>query len=85
MENPKDHPSLTDFRASRIYAQGWNAARAASLGKKPLNPTRPVPNTRAGTRASTKPTENRSDELSVASGEGVEQRADAGAGLADPC
>lgn len=43
MENPKDHPSLTDFRASRIYAQGWNAARAASLGKKPLNPYTPGP------------------------------------------
>lgn len=43
MENQKNHPSLTDFRASRIYAQGWNAARATSLGKAPPNPYTPGP------------------------------------------
>lgn len=43
MENQKNHPSLTDFRASRIYAEGWNAARAVSLGKAVLNPYDPGP------------------------------------------
>lgn len=38
MDMQKSHPTLTDFRASRIYAEGWNAARAAALGKAPLNP-----------------------------------------------
>lgn len=43
MDVQKNNPTLSDFRASRIYAQGWNAARAASLGKAALNPYTPGP------------------------------------------
>jgi len=44
---PNSKAPLTDFQRSRIYAEGWNAARATSLkndaGMKAPNPYRAEP------------------------------------------